>query len=85
MTLLHISPNCTGPALFISTYPSSSSSFQWFCVPFILTSPFSANVTLAAVTKVYQEPWIGKVELEDAGRWIDELLLLVTDKQAQVL
>ncbi|KAF7655311.1 hypothetical protein LDENG_00058200 [Lucifuga dentata] len=50
----------------------------WFCVPFILSSPFSANVTAATVTKLYQEPWLGKLKLEDAGRWIDELLLLAT-------
>ncbi|XP_051248444.1 high-affinity choline transporter 1-like isoform X1 [Dicentrarchus labrax] len=48
----------------------------WFCVPFILTSPSSANITVAAVTKLYQEPWIGKLELEDTGRWIDDILLM---------
>uniref|UniRef100_UPI0037E87519 high-affinity choline transporter 1-like n=1 Tax=Semicossyphus pulcher TaxID=241346 RepID=UPI0037E87519 len=49
----------------------------WLCVPFILTSPTSANFTVAAVTKLYQEPWIGTLELEDTGRWIDDILLLV--------
>ncbi|XP_059182344.1 high affinity choline transporter 1-like [Centropristis striata] len=48
----------------------------WLCVPFILVSPSSANITVAAVTKLYQEPWIGKLELEDAGPWVDEILLL---------
>lgn len=52
-------------------------TLQWFCVPFILTSPASANITVAAVTELYQEPWIGKLETEDVGRWLDELLLLV--------
>lgn len=47
-------------------------------MPFILTSPSAANITIAAVTNLYQEPWIGKLEPEDAGGWIDELLLLVT-------
>lgn len=47
-------------------------------MPFILTSPSSANITVAAVTKLYQEPWLGKLEAADAGRWADELLLLVT-------
>lgn len=50
---------------------------QWFCVPFVLTSPSSANITVAAVTKLYQDPWIGKVDLEDAGCWVDEILLMV--------
>ncbi|XP_070785466.1 high affinity choline transporter 1-like [Enoplosus armatus] len=48
----------------------------WLCVPFILTSPSSANITVAAVTKLQQDPWIGKLELEDAGRWIDDILLM---------
>lgn len=60
-----------------------SSSLQWFCVPFILTSPTSANITVAAVTKLYQEPWIGKIESDDIGRWIDELLLLVKGTKNQ--
>lgn len=50
-------------------------------MPFILTSPSSANFTLTAVTKLHQEPWLGKLELEDAGRWIDDILLLVRDPQ----
>lgn len=53
------------------------SVFQWLCVPFILTNPSSANFTVAAVTKLHQEPWVGKLELEDAGRWVDEILVLV--------
>ncbi|KAK5896141.1 hypothetical protein CgunFtcFv8_009773 [Champsocephalus gunnari] len=48
----------------------------WLCVPFILASPSSANFTVAAVTKLHQEPWIGRLELEDAGRWVENILLL---------
>ncbi|XP_028307225.1 high affinity choline transporter 1-like isoform X2 [Gouania willdenowi] len=48
----------------------------WLCVPFVLASPHAANLTVAAVTKLYQDPWIGKLDLENSGRWIDELLLL---------
>ncbi|XP_069556059.1 high affinity choline transporter 1-like [Brachyistius frenatus] len=48
----------------------------WLCVPFILTNPYSANITVAAETGLHQEPWLGKLELEDAGRWIDHFLLL---------
>ncbi|KAK5849315.1 hypothetical protein PBY51_008965 [Eleginops maclovinus] len=47
----------------------------WSCVPFILASPSSANFTAAAVTKLHQAPWIGRLELEDAGRWVDDILL----------
>ncbi|KAM7378195.1 hypothetical protein PAMA_013204 [Pampus argenteus] len=48
----------------------------WLCVPFILISPSSANFTVAAVTRLYQEPWTGKLELEDTGRWVDDFLLM---------
>ncbi|XP_034528971.1 high affinity choline transporter 1-like isoform X2 [Notolabrus celidotus] len=48
----------------------------WLCVPFILTSPTSANFTVSAVSSLYQEPWLGKLELEQTGRWIDDILLI---------
>ncbi|XP_075967818.1 high affinity choline transporter 1-like isoform X5 [Anarhichas minor] len=48
----------------------------WLCVPFILANPSSANITLAAVTKLHQEPWIGRLKPEEAGRWVDNLLLM---------
>ncbi|KAK6291153.1 hypothetical protein J4Q44_G00384490 [Coregonus suidteri] len=48
----------------------------WFCVPFILMSPASADITVTAVTKLYQEPWTGRLKLADAGRWLDDLLLV---------
>uniref|UniRef100_A0A8C5HM79 High affinity choline transporter 1-like n=1 Tax=Gouania willdenowi TaxID=441366 RepID=A0A8C5HM79_GOUWI len=47
------------------------------CVPFVLTTPQAANLTVAAVTKLYQEPWIGKITTEDTARWIDGSLLLI--------
>lgn len=63
------------------TFPAPAYCFcchlQWFCVPFVLMNPATSNITEAAVTKVYQEPWIGKLEPEEIGPWIDELLLLV--------
>lgn len=43
-------------------------------------NPATSNITEAAVTKLYQEPWIGKLEPEEIGPWIDELLLLVKKK-----
>ncbi|XP_023869028.1 high-affinity choline transporter 1 [Salvelinus sp. IW2-2015] len=48
----------------------------WFCVPFILMSPASTDITVTAVTKLYQEPWTGRLKLADAGRWLDDLLLV---------
>ncbi|KAM9402043.1 high-affinity choline transporter 1-like isoform 1-T1 [Salvelinus alpinus] len=48
----------------------------WFCVPFILMSPASTDITVTAVTKLYQEPWTGRLKLADPGRWLDDLLLV---------
>ncbi|KAJ0012462.1 hypothetical protein NQD34_016796, partial [Periophthalmus magnuspinnatus] len=48
----------------------------WFCVPFVLTSTYFNNITESAVKRVYQEPWIGQIKLEDAGCWLDDLMLL---------
>lgn len=48
----------------------------WLCVPFVLTSGNINNVTESAMSKVYQEPWIGKITLEEAGCWVDNVLLL---------
>lgn len=50
---------------------------QWVCVPFVMTNPATSNITEAALTSVYQEPWMGKLEPEYIGTWMDELLLLV--------
>ncbi|KAF3705082.1 High affinity choline transporter 1 Hemicholinium-3-sensitive choline transporter [Channa argus] len=49
----------------------------WLCVPFILTSSTPANFTAATVSKLYQESWLGKLELEDVGRWLDDVLLML--------
>ncbi|KAK7913593.1 hypothetical protein WMY93_013804 [Mugilogobius chulae] len=48
----------------------------WLCVPFVLTSPYYNSITESAVSKIYQEPWIGQIKLEDAGSWVDNVLLL---------
>ncbi|KAJ0056966.1 hypothetical protein NL108_000778, partial [Boleophthalmus pectinirostris] len=48
----------------------------WMCVPFIMMSPYAANVTVSAVNEMYQSPWLGKISQEDIGLWVDELLLL---------
>lgn len=50
---------------------------QWLCVPFVLMSPFSADITKTALNSTYQAPWIGSVDNENAAKWIDNFLLLV--------
>lgn len=60
------------------------SYLQWVCVPFVVTNPATSNITDAALTSLYQEPWMGKLEPEDIGTWMDELLFLVRKKQKGV-
>uniref|UniRef100_A0A8C6TSL9 High-affinity choline transporter 1 n=1 Tax=Neogobius melanostomus TaxID=47308 RepID=A0A8C6TSL9_9GOBI len=48
----------------------------WLCVPFVLTSTYFNDIGESAVRGIYQEPWIGEIKLEDAGVWVDNLLLL---------
>ncbi|XP_030193240.1 high-affinity choline transporter 1 [Gadus morhua] len=54
----------------------------WLCVPFILLNPTSSDVTHTAqpmtawLNQSQQVPWMGELKLEDAGKWLDELLLL---------
>ncbi|CAI5652384.1 unnamed protein product [Oreochromis niloticus] len=49
---------------------------MWLCVPFILMSPHSVDITKTAFNFIYQAPWIGSVEKEEAWLWIDNVLLL---------
>ncbi|XP_031595682.1 high-affinity choline transporter 1-like [Oreochromis aureus] len=49
---------------------------MWLCVPFILMSPHSVDITKTAFNFTYQAPWIGSVEKEEAWQWIDNVLLL---------
>ncbi|XP_051275493.1 high-affinity choline transporter 1-like [Dicentrarchus labrax] len=48
----------------------------WLCVPFILMSPHSVDITKTAFKFTYQAPWIGSVDKDRAWRWIDNFLIL---------
>ncbi|XP_062380346.1 high affinity choline transporter 1-like [Sardina pilchardus] len=48
----------------------------YICVPFMLTNPSSVDISLTAYNATFQSPWVGKVETSDAGKWIDEFLVL---------
>ncbi|KAM4552943.1 high affinity choline transporter 1-like isoform 1-T1 [Fundulus diaphanus] len=49
----------------------------WLCVPFIVLSPavttFSQSLPL---NQSHEHSWIGQLELADAGKWVDDMLLL---------
>ncbi|XP_069046212.1 high-affinity choline transporter 1-like isoform X3 [Lepisosteus oculatus] len=45
------------------------------CIPFVMKNPASTDIRFTAVHELFQAPWIGKLELSDAGKWIDDLLI----------
>lgn len=50
---------------------------QWLCVPFVLMNPYSADISKTALNFTYQAPWIGSIDEDRIGKWIDNFLLLV--------
>ncbi|XP_063333411.1 high affinity choline transporter 1-like [Pelmatolapia mariae] len=48
----------------------------WVCVPFMMTNPHSVDISLTAYNATFQAPWVGTVELDEAGKWFDDFMLL---------
>nr|XP_040043072.1 high affinity choline transporter 1-like [Gasterosteus aculeatus aculeatus]XP_040043073.1 high affinity choline transporter 1-like [Gasterosteus aculeatus aculeatus] len=48
----------------------------WVCVPFLMTNPHSMDISLTAYNETFQAPWVGTVELDEAGKWFDDFMLL---------
>ncbi|XP_072318663.1 high affinity choline transporter 1-like [Eucyclogobius newberryi] len=48
----------------------------WVCVPFLMTNPHSLDISLTAYNANFQAPWVGTVELHEAGKWFDDFMLL---------
>ncbi|XP_058884450.1 high-affinity choline transporter 1-like isoform X1 [Acipenser ruthenus] len=49
----------------------------WLCIPFLMLNPASTDIIYTAVDELYQAPWVGKLDLVDLWRWLDDLLLMV--------
>ncbi|CAL8380919.1 unnamed protein product [Arctogadus glacialis] len=49
----------------------------WISVPFALTNPAVADITVTAVKEVYQAPWRGSISSGDTWVWIDNFCLLM--------
>lgn len=55
------------------------SLFQFLCIPFLVLSPAVINISQTAhFNQSSVNSWIGELELADAGKWADEMLLLVS-------
>ncbi|XP_075899356.1 high-affinity choline transporter 1-like [Nelusetta ayraudi] len=49
----------------------------WLCVLFVLINPHSADISKTALNFTYQAPWVGSIDKDRMGRWIDNFLLMV--------
>lgn len=50
---------------------------QWLCVPFVLMSPHTVDISLTLTNNTLHAPWIGSPELKKTGQMIDHFLLFV--------
>ncbi|KAM8848335.1 high-affinity choline transporter 1-like isoform 3-T3 [Synchiropus picturatus] len=48
----------------------------WLCVPFVLMSEHSLDITQSALNFTYQDPWVGSVDTDRVWNWLDQLLVL---------
>ncbi|NXC48369.1 SC5A7 protein, partial [Penelope pileata] len=49
----------------------------WVCIPFALANSATESIYYTATHKHYQDPWIGKIEKQYLGRWLDDFFYLV--------
>lgn len=48
----------------------------WLCVPFVLMSSYTDDITKSAHTFTYQAPWTGSVNKQNVWIWLDNFLIL---------
>ncbi|KAM7396667.1 hypothetical protein PAMP_019691 [Pampus punctatissimus] len=49
----------------------------WLCIPFLILSPAVTDISQTAfLNQSTANSWIGELDLADAGKWTDEMLLL---------
>ncbi|KAM6382155.1 LOW QUALITY PROTEIN: high affinity choline transporter 1-like [Alca torda] len=49
----------------------------WICIPFALVNSATESIYYTATHESYQDPWIGKIEKQYLGRWLDDFCFLV--------
>ncbi|XP_029305133.1 LOW QUALITY PROTEIN: high-affinity choline transporter 1-like [Cottoperca gobio] len=49
---------------------------SWVCVPFLLMSPTSVDITTTSFNHTFQSPWVGSLTADRAWKWLDIFLLL---------
>uniref|UniRef100_A0ACB8FIX1 High affinity choline transporter 1 n=1 Tax=Sphaerodactylus townsendi TaxID=933632 RepID=A0ACB8FIX1_9SAUR len=53
----------------------------WISVPFAMSHPAVTDIGITAVHEVYQKPWLGLIDTPDIYTWLDNFLLLASDKE----
>ncbi|XP_075706065.1 high-affinity choline transporter 1-like [Rhinoderma darwinii] len=48
----------------------------WICIPFALLNSATKNIADTAIQGVFQDPWLGKIDMQYIGIWIDDVLYL---------
>ncbi|XP_073518283.1 high affinity choline transporter 1-like isoform X1 [Phyllobates terribilis] len=48
----------------------------WICIPFALLNSATKSITETAVHSFFQDPWLGKIDIQYIGIWIDDILYL---------
>ncbi|XP_009982168.1 PREDICTED: high affinity choline transporter 1-like [Tauraco erythrolophus] len=49
----------------------------WVCIPFALVNSATESIYYTATHQSYQDPWMGKIEQQYLGRWLDDFFYLV--------
>ncbi|NXO57147.1 SC5A7 protein, partial [Aramus guarauna] len=49
----------------------------WVCIPFALVNSATESIYYTATHQSHQDPWIGKIEKQYLGRWLDDFFYLV--------
>ncbi|XP_071320208.1 high-affinity choline transporter 1-like isoform X2 [Trachinotus anak] len=54
----------------------------WLCVPFVLTTDVFTDITKTAFNNTHQAPWLGRLESDKVGRWIDDFMVMTLGNMA---
>lgn len=48
----------------------------WLCIPFVLNSSATVDITKTAFNHTFQEPWIGTLDQGNMWKWTDDFLMI---------
>ncbi|CAJ0938058.1 unnamed protein product [Ranitomeya imitator] len=48
----------------------------WICIPFALLNSATNNIAETAIHGFFQDPWLGKIDMQYIGIWVDDILYL---------